>query len=501
MSRSVARAVASASGTAASRPARLVSRTSAGAYGRASSGCSSGPGLCRSGSHSCARISVSSNSSRSTSEVSSAWSTCSADVERVRVHLGQRVGRVGEHRPIGGQRRRRTGPAAGRRTGGPRRRWQPPAATPAMPPQSAQPAPQTLPPRPPTDRPRSAAGFTHPVDHEVVAIRLGVSGNNFMITVGVAGGGGGSAARMASAWARVVRRRAASGSTPASRAAATRRQQVGAAVLPRHPPGCRPRERDARCRRGRPVQDLRGQGQRGLAQGNAVQHRVPCLLRALDPLPVLGDLLQGARLGTGEDVRITPDHLVDQTTGHVVDGPPLVLGQLLGEPRVQHHLQQHVAQLLAQRVGVVGADRVVRLVALLQQITGEAAVRLRPLPRVATRRGQSIQHGHRVEQSGTRRIPRAVHQLHLGQPRLPGQPQTQLPGQRLVTRRTGQPHHGAVRRHRVQQRLRRRAVHHSDLGARLAHGRGQLAVRAGQHRVLAYDVPGRGRQQAGGQPG
>ena len=45
--------------------------------------------------------------------------------------------------------------------------------------------------------------------------------------------------------------------------------------------------------------------------------------------------------------------------------------QVLGEPGVQHDLQQHVAQLLAQRVQVAGDDRVVRLVALLEQVRRE----------------------------------------------------------------------------------------------------------------------------------
>ena len=74
-STSTDRAVASASGIAESRPARLSSRTAAGANGRAISAYSSEPGLCSSGSHSCPRTSVYSNSARSTVASRIAWST------------------------------------------------------------------------------------------------------------------------------------------------------------------------------------------------------------------------------------------------------------------------------------------------------------------------------------------------------------------------------------------------------------------------------------------
>jgi hypothetical protein len=84
-------------------------------------------------------------------------------------------------------------------------------------------------------------------------------------------------------------------------------------------------------------------------------------------------------------VRVAADHLLHQAAGHVVDAPAFVLREVFGEPGVQHHLQQHVAQFLAQRRQVRGHDGVVRLVALLEQVRREAFVGLLPLPRVAAR--------------------------------------------------------------------------------------------------------------------
>jgi hypothetical protein len=64
---------------------------------------------------------------------------------------------------------------------------------------------------------------------------------------------------------------------------------------------------------------------------------------------------------------------------------------------MEHDLQQHVAELVADRVGVVGVDRLEQLVGLLQQVAGERAMRLFRIPRTPTGTPQARHHADHVE--------------------------------------------------------------------------------------------------------
>ena len=56
---------------------------------------------------------------------------------------------------------------------------------------------------------------------------------------------------------------------------------------------------------------------------------------------------------------------------------------------MEEHLQQHVAELLAHRALVAGAERVVELVRFLDEIRAKGVVRLRRVPVAA---GAEIAH-------------------------------------------------------------------------------------------------------------
>jgi len=87
--------------------------------------------------------------------------------------------------------------------------------------------------------------------------------------------------------------------------------------------------------------------------------------------------------------------LAHDALGHVVDVPRTLVGR---DPRVEDNLQQHVAQLLAQPLAIVGVDRLERLVRLLEQVPGERAVRLLPVPRAATGCTQTSHHADEVKE-------------------------------------------------------------------------------------------------------
>ena len=120
-------------------------------------------------------------------------------------------------------------------------------------------------------------------------------------------------------------------------------------------------------------------------------------LVGLDPLPVLLDLLGRRGVPVGEHVRVPTHELGDQAPRHVVDIEGRRLG-LLGDPRVEEHLQQHVAELLGEVAGVGLPDRLEHLVRLLDEVGRQALVGLLGVPRAAARRTQAVHDGHRVEQ-------------------------------------------------------------------------------------------------------
>ena len=83
--------------------------------------------------------------------------------------------------------------------------------------------------------------------------------------------------------------------------------------------------------------------------------------------------------------------------GDVVDRPRLAR-VLLGDPGVEHDLQQHVAELLAHRRAVTGLDRLDRLVGLLGQVGDQRLVGLLGVPRASAGRAQPVHDGDELEQ-------------------------------------------------------------------------------------------------------
>ena len=103
------------------------------------------------------------------------------------------------------------------------------------------------------------------------------------------------------------------------------------------------------------------------------------------------------------------DELVGGRGGDVVDGEQAVL---LGDPRVEDHLHEDVAELLAQVVVRADLDRVDELGRLLDEMLDEGAVRLGGVPRAVG--AQSVDHPHEP--------------LELGAPRAGVAPVGPLPG-------------------------------------------------------------------------
>ena len=78
-----------------------------------------------------------------------------------------------------------------------------------------------------------------------------------------------------------------------------------------------------------------------------------CFSAALSVSQVSLILAGSVSCDVAEDVRVAPDHLLHQAPGDVLD---VELARLGGDRGMQVDLQQHVAELLAQMVGVAGAS-------------------------------------------------------------------------------------------------------------------------------------------------
>jgi hypothetical protein len=103
----------------------------------------------------------------------------------------------------------------------------------------------------------------------------------------------------------------------------------------------------------------------------------------LELFPVHQDLLGPGDVDLAEHVGMAVDQLLHQPLGDIVDVPPAVIGRQLG---VEHHLEQHIAELIAHRVVVVGFDRLDQLVRLLQEMASQRAMGLLGVPRASVGR-------------------------------------------------------------------------------------------------------------------
>ena len=110
---------------------------------------------------------------------------------------------------------------------------------------------------------------------------------------------------------------------------------------------------------------------------------VPALaaLAGLGPLPV-GGLLVGGLVPAvvAEDVRVAADHLVGDGAHHVVPGEG---AGLLGHARVIDHLEEEVAELVAELGHVAARDGLGHLVGLLDGVGRDAVEVLLDVPGTA----------------------------------------------------------------------------------------------------------------------
>ncbi len=180
---------------------------------------------------------------------------------------------------------------------------------------------------------------------------------------------------------------------------------------------------------------------------------------------------------------------------------------LLGDPGVEEHLEQHVAQLLAQRPPVTLLDRLDQLVRLLDQVLHQALVRLLGVPGAAARRAEPVHHRHQVQQPRPRQVVRARQHLdlrHLTGP-LHRQPRQRVRQPRIPVR-AAQPHRrpgpGRLLGQQPRQRGRRPGRHHLHRHPGLPHRRHlRMPLVPHQHPPRRPQrLPRRPREQPGSHP-
>ncbi len=90
------------------------------------------------------------------------------------------------------------------------------------------------------------------------------------------------------------------------------------------------------------------------------------------------------------------DHFGTNVTSYLVDGES---ARLFLDPRVEIHLEQYIAQLLAQKHRIRVVDRFYDLIAFLNEIVADGLMRLLPIPRAAFRTAQDLGQGAQIFQS------------------------------------------------------------------------------------------------------
>src|SRR5690606_37075828 len=106
----------------------------------------------------------------------------------------------------------------------------------------------------------------------------------------------------------------------------------------------------------------------------------------LDFLPLHDHVGGGAELGVlAEDMRVAAHEFFVRLGG---DGLEVEVPILLGDLRMEDHLHEHVAELLAHVRTIQPVDGVEQFADLVDQATGQAGVRLFPIPRTASRGAQ-----------------------------------------------------------------------------------------------------------------
>ncbi len=135
----------------------------------------------------------------------------------------------------------------------------------------------------------------------------------------------------------------------------------------------------------RPALQLRGQREGGLPERHAVKRgrsSLPggchpgsfgqiCFFFPLDLVPVALDLIGAGDGHVPEHVRMPPYQLGHDPVGDIVDREPGVVVTLGRDARVEHHLQQHIAEFLTKSPLITGLKSLEGLVWLLQQMRCE----------------------------------------------------------------------------------------------------------------------------------
>ena len=80
------------------------------------------------------------------------------------------------------------------------------------------------------------------------------------------------------------------------------------------------------------------------------------------------------------------NELLDGPAGDVVDGEA---ARVLGDLGVEHHLDEQVAELVAEPAGIAGVDGLEDLVGLLEELAPQGLVGLLAVPRAAVRRPEA----------------------------------------------------------------------------------------------------------------
>ena len=105
-----------------------------------------------------------------------------------------------------------------------------------------------------------------------------------------------------------------------------------------------------------------------------------CALLALDGLPAARHRVGVVAIDIGEHMRMAAHHLVADRADHVRERE---VAGLFGHARMEHHLQQQVAEFVPERGHVRARDRVGHLVGLLDRVGRNAGEVLREIPRAA----------------------------------------------------------------------------------------------------------------------
>ena len=120
------------------------------------------------------------------------------------------------------------------------------------------------------------------------------------------------------------------------------------------------------------------------------------LFLGLDALPGALDVRRShVAVLVGEDMRVTADHFARDGLDHIAERERVLLLRHAG---VKHHLQQEVAEFVAQVVEIAACDRVDNLIGLLDRIGRDAREILFEVPRTAGHGGPKP--GHDLDQAG-----------------------------------------------------------------------------------------------------